>query len=254
MPWDPAQYEKFKREREQPFEDLVALGDFRPGQTIVDLGCGTGELTARLAARSPQSNTTGVDSSATMLEKARKLARPGLAFEQGSIEEWAPAKPVDVLFSHAALQWVDDHGPLFRRLAGQLAPGGQLLVQMPSNHGHVSHELMRGLAGETRWQGKLGGFLRSSPVLTIDRYAEMLHAAGLERPTVIERVYGHVLPDADAVLEWMKGTALVPYLERLGTDEAARFLGELTPRFREAMPAKPYYFAFRRTLIAARHP
>lgn len=254
MPWDPAQYEKFKREREQPFEDLLALGELRPGLAIVDLGCGTGELTARLAERASGSRTIGVDSSASMLAKARKLERPGLAFVQGTIEDWSPAAPADLLFSHAALQWVDEHGPLFRRLAAHVAPGGQLLVQMPSNHGHVSHELMRGLASEARWREKLGGFVRSSPVRSVDFYAETLHAAGLERPTVLEKVYGHVLPDADAVLEWMKGTALVPYLERLDATGAESFLAELGRRFREAMPARPYYLAFRRTLIAARRP
>jgi trans-aconitate 2-methyltransferase len=111
---------------------------------------------------------------------------------------------------------------------------------------------MRELAGEARWREKLGGFARQSPVLSIDAYAEILHAAGLSRPTVIEKVYGHVLPDADAVLEWMKGTALVPYLERLPQNDVPEFLGVLGERFRREIPDKPYYFAFRRTLIAAR--
>jgi trans-aconitate 2-methyltransferase len=250
--WDPAQYEKFKREREQPFEDLVALGTFRPGMTIVDLGCGTGELTARVAALSPGSSVVGLDSSAEMLAKARKLERPGLSFAQGTIESWRSERPLDLIFSHAALHWVEDHDALFARLAGELAPGGQLLVQVPSNHGHVSHRTAQELAAEPEWRERLGGFVRRSPVLEVSAYAELLHARGLERPLVLEKVYGHVLPDSDAVLEWLKGTLLLVYLDRLGAQDGAEFLAELGERFRSAMPRKPYYFAFRRTLLAAR--
>jgi trans-aconitate 2-methyltransferase len=252
MAWDPAQYEKFKREREQPFEDLIALGDFRPGELMVDLGCGTGELTAKVAARSPGSTMLGVDSSAEMLAKARQHERPGLAFTRSTVEAWEPGRPLDVIFSHAALQWVDAHESLFPRLARALAPGGRLLVQMPSNHGHVSHATVRELAAEAPWSERFAGFVRRSPVLEIGAYADMLHAAGLERPTVIEKVYGHVLPDSDAVLEWIKGTLLVPYLERLNDQQSREFLDELSRRFRPKMPQKPYYFGFRRILIAAR--
>src|SRR5688572_13318829 len=107
MPWDPAQYHKFQAERAAPFEDLVKLIRVREGLRVIDLGCGTGELTARLADILPGSDVLGVDSSPAMLEKAEPLERPGLRFALMAIEavsgEW------DVVFSHAALHWVDDH-------------------------------------------------------------------------------------------------------------------------------------------------
>ena len=277
MAWDPAQYHKFRDERAAPFEDLIALlleaaGSPAPGrgagdggrlaglglETIVDLGCGTGELTARLAAMAPGARVVGLDSSTSMLAKARALegARPrgDLRFVEGAIETWSPERPVSLLFSHAALQWVDGHEALFRRLASLVAPGGHLLVQMPSNHGHPSHQIVRGLAAEPPWPARLGGYNREFPVLPIDAYAELLHAAGLERPTVLERVYGHQLAGSRGVLDWIRGTLLVPYLERLTPERAEEFLGELATRFVPAMPGNPYYYAFRRTLIAARRP
>ncbi len=250
MSWSPAQYHKFQAERAAPFEDLVALGALRGGMKIVDLGCGTGELTARLAALAPGSDVLGVDSSESMLAKARPLARPGLRFELRRIEDWSAEAAYDLVFSHATLQWVDDHEALLAKLARALAPGGQLLVQMPSNHDHVSHRTVRALAAESPWKERLGGWSRVSPLWTIDRYAERLHALGLERPTVIERVYGHVLEDGRGVLEWIKGTLLVPYIERLG-EHAPGFLSVLGDRIEKACPGRPYYFAFRRTLIAA---
>ncbi len=252
MTWSPEQYHKFQGERAAPFVDLIALGSFRPGMKVLDLGCGTGELTARLAELSPGSDVVGLDSSRSMLEKARPLARPGLRFEQGTVEEWE-GRALDLVFSHATLQWVDDHEALFAKLARALAPGGQLLVQMPSNHGHVSHQAVRELAARSPWKERLQGYCRVSPLRSIDAYAEHLHALGLEKPIVLEKVYGHVLEDGRAVLEWIKGTLLVPYLERLGAHGPA-FLEELAARLDVVCPGKPFYFAFRRTLIAARRP
>ena len=104
------------------------------------------------------------------------------------------------------------------------------------------------------WRARLGNFARESPVLAIDAYARMLHAAGLAKPTVLEKVYGHVLADARGVLEWIKGTMLVPYLERLSKDDGRAFLEAVGARLDEVCPGKPYYYPFRRTLIAARKP
>ena len=104
MAWDPEQYRKFQAERFAPFEDCLALVERRPRLRVIDLGCGTGELTRRLHEALPGSEVEGIDSSAEMLERAAPLAGPGLRFEQRSIE--ALEGTWDLVFSHAALQWV----------------------------------------------------------------------------------------------------------------------------------------------------
>ena len=97
MPWDPKQYLKFQSERFAPFDDLFAMIDVRPGLRVIDLGCGTGELTARLAERLPDSDVLGADASAEMLAQSQPLARPGLRFEQRTIESICDApEPSDV--------------------------------------------------------------------------------------------------------------------------------------------------------------
>ena len=269
MAWTPAQYDLFRDERYAPFSDLVALGRFRPGLRIVDLGCGTGELTARLATLSPGSQVLGIDSSAAMLAQAQPLTQPGLTFRTQSIEAFVEATPPprpslaaeprtepawDIVFSHAALQWVDDHPTLFARLIRLLPPGGQLVLQMPSNHDHPSHAIVRDVVRSEPFASQLGGYLRRSPVLPIHHYAELLFRLGIPRPTVIEKVYAHILPDAHAVLQWVRGTLLVPYLERLPTEQHAEFLSVLSQRFAAAMPDRPYFYGFRRILIAAERP
>ena len=249
MPWDPERYEQFKKERYAPFEDLIKLVAVRDGLRAVDLGCGTGELTRRLADALPASDVVGIDSSHQMLASAEERARPGLRFEQGAIEEvqgeW------DLIFSNAALQWVEDHRSLVPRLLGLLRTGGQLVVQMPSNFRHPSHTIMVEIAGEEPFRDALDGWTRQWPVLAIDEYAALLDKHGGRDLTVFEKVYAHVLEDADAVAAWMSGTALVPYMERLPEELQEPFMERYRARLRERFPTSPVFYGFRRTLFAA---
>lgn len=252
MPWDPKRYEQFAKERYAPFDDLTRLINARPGLRVIDLGCGTGELTARLAEMLPESDVLGVDSSPEMLARAQEFAGPGLRFEPGSVEE--AAGEWDLVFSHAVIQWVDDHESLVPRLFSLVAPGGQLAVQQPSNFGHPTHLLIKEVASEAPFAAALDGWRRAWPKLSIERYAELLYAAGAEDISVFEKVYPHVLDDADALADWMSGTALVPYFERLPDELHEPFMERYRARLRERFPSRPVFFGFRRTLFVASRP
>jgi len=259
MPWNPKQYHKFQAERSAPFFDLLSLVEVRPNLRVVDLGCGTGELTRQLADSLPNSNVTGLDSSAQMLEKAAMYAdadpstslRTSLRFEQGDqaqlTGEW------DLIFSNAALQWSENHAELIPYLYRRLRPGGQITVQVPSNHNHISHQLYRETASEEPFKSILNGFQRYAPVLAIDEYARLFFEGNAENIIVFEKVYAHVLEDADAVVEWISGTALVPYFERLG-EHKEEFLTVLRQKMRAALPESPVFYPFRRTLFSAGKP
>lgn len=248
MPWNPDQYHKFQSQRAAPFEDLVRMIAVRPNLRVIDLGCGTGELTARLADALPESDVLGVDSSAQMLAKAQPHVRPGLRFEQADLAavegEW------DLVFSHAAIQWVDDHAALIPQLWRLVAPGGQIAIQQPANHDHPSHVFAREVAAEAPFRTALNGWVRIPPVLPMDRYAQMLFDLGAEDMTVLEKIYPHVLEDADSIAEWTSGTLLVPYFERLG-DLRDNFMAAYRARLREAFPSSPVFYPFRRMLFAA---
>ncbi len=251
MPWNPDQYHKFQSERAAPFYDLLALVDARPNLKAVDLGCGTGKLTRQLADRLPNSDVTGLDSSPQMLDKAASFARGGLVFQVGDLS--ALTGDWDLIFSNAALQWSENHAKLIPQLFARLNPGGQIAVQVPSNHNHISHQIYRETADEEKFKSILHGFQRIAPVLTIDEYAQTLFDCGAENIIVFEKIYAHVMDDSDAVVEWISGTALVPYFERLG-EHKDEFVDSIQKKMRAALPGSPVFYPFRRILFSARKP
>lgn len=254
--WDPGQYGRFERERSQPFYDLAALVERRPALRVLDLGCGTGELTAWLHGELGAAQTLGVDRSEQMMEQASSRAGDGLRFERATIEETLSryaAGDWGLVFSNAALQWLPSHDELLPAVAELVGPGGQLAIQMPANADHPSHRIARELGREPRFAGPLDGYERENTVQAPEWYAEQLHALGFEAQHVRVQVYGHVLPETRSVSEWVKGSLLTPYRERLGAEAYAAFLEAYEGRLLEALgDRRPYFYAFKRLLLWAR--
>ena len=188
-----------------------------PGaRRVADLGCGTGSLTAELLATWPAALVLGVDSSPEMLREAQGRQIPGrLEFVLGDLRDFAPTEPLDVLVSNATLQWVPDHLSVLARLARLLAPGGVLAMQVPGNFAEPTHALLGTLVGSPRWSRLFSGDLASPASHDPADYLSVLLGAGLQA-SAWETTYCQLLQGGDAVLEWMKGTALRPVLTALG--------------------------------------
>ena len=251
MRWDPRQYAAYADERARPFFELLARIDVEEPATVIDLGCGPGGLTATLLQRWPRATVVGVDSSADMIEASAEHEVPGrLSFVQADLASWQPQGPVDVVVANAALHWVPGHLELLPRIASWLRPGGVLAFQVPDNFDEPSHTLLRDLRTSTRWRGQLGlDADRSAGVERPNTYLETLLRLGL-RADVWQTTYLHVLSGDDAVLEWVKGTALRPVLTALRNDADRReFLADYATALRAAYPAERWgtLFRFRRT-------
>jgi trans-aconitate 2-methyltransferase len=250
--WDPDQYLRFAAERRRPFDDLLGLLEPGPGGRVVDLGCGTGELTIELHQYLEAAETLGIDDAETMLERARAhLADDGargVHFECAHLEDYAPAEPVDVVFANASLQWVPDHPRLLAHLSAALAPGGQLAFQVPANHDHPSHTIAQQL-GDERDLVTTGG---AANVLALESYALVLNDLALVDLHVRLQVYGFTLASSADVVEWTKGTLLTGYRAQLDAEAYEDFEREYATRLRAELGDGPYFYAFKRILARAR--
>jgi trans-aconitate 2-methyltransferase len=247
--WDPGQYERFAAERAAPFHDLLSLVRPVPGGRVVDLGCGSGELTAQLHRRLEADETLGLDSSPAMLERAAGLAGDGLRFEQGDIATFTEGG-WDVIFSNAALHWLSDQEGLLSRLVAGLREGGQLAVQMPANHDHPSHVVAAEVAGTEPFRTALDGYRRQSPVQPPEWYADLLDRLGLAPQHVRLQVYLHHLATRDEVVEWVRGTLLTDYQSRMPEELFEEFLATYRSRLLPQLEdTRPYRYPFKRLLF-----
>jgi trans-aconitate 2-methyltransferase len=184
---------------------------------------------------------------------AARTAAPGITWQEADIGSWRAPRPADLLFSNAALHWLDDHAGLFPRLAEDLGAGGVLAVQMPRNHGAPSHTEMVAAAEVGPWRDRLRPALRARPVAEPAVYRDLLrpHVAQLD---IWETEYLHELEGDNPVVQWTRGSALKPLLDALDESERSAFLAEYAGRIRLAYPPRPdgrTLLPFRRLFIVA---
>jgi trans-aconitate 2-methyltransferase len=246
--WDVAQYHRFRKERRQPWEDLVTLVEARPDMRVVDLGCGSGELTRELAERFDAKSVLGIDSSAAMLEQAGADTR--VTFELGDVATHPIGHDLDLVFSSAALHWLPDHAALFERMRRALGPAGQLAVQMPANFEQPTHTTAIEIAGEAPFADVLGQRRSGAAIESPETYALLLHRLGFRRQLVRQQIYLHLLPSKTEVVEWVKGSVLTWYRARLGEELFAAFLARYSERLLAQLPdERPYPLTYRRMLL-----
>jgi trans-aconitate 2-methyltransferase len=255
--WDPDRYLAYADERGRPFLDLLARVAAEAPQTVVDLGCGPGNLTALLARRWPDATVTGVDSSAAMIEQARAIG--GIDWEVGDLRDWvrpdplALRAPVDVLVSNATLQWLPEHLDLLPQLVDRVAAGGWLAFQVPGNFGEPSHTIRAELAAHAPYAEHVRDVaVPASHEPTV--YLRALLDLGLEAD-VWEATYLHVLTGEHPVFTWVSGTGARPTLQALPEGLRPEFETEFRARLREAYPpdgAGRVVLPFRRIFAVAR--
>jgi trans-aconitate 2-methyltransferase len=260
LDWNPALYRRYEDERTRPAQELLARVPLTAATRVVDLGCGPGNSTELLVQRFPDADVLGIDNSEAMLVSARERL-PASRFALGDIATWAPVSAntategaPDLIYANAALQWVPDHETLIPRLFAALAPGGVLAIQMPDNRQEPTHRLMRAVAAEAPWAEPIGNAdgLRTE-LLGIGGYYDLL-APVAAKVDVWHTVYQHPMASAAAIVEWVRGTGLKPFVDRLPINLQASYLAEYEARVAQAYPARTdgkLLLAFPRMFIVA---
>lgn len=250
MPWNPEIYNHFKDIRYQPFYDLSHLISAEHLKNCIDVGCGTGEQTAILANKFEQAQFLGIDSSKEMLEKSKEFDLSNLHFKQQTIEEFADSDTKwDLIFSNAALQWSDDHQKLFPKLISKLNKNGQFAVQMPCQKDNILNVLLRDLVKEKPYSDFLNGFYSDSPLLTIDDYAKIMFDEGLNDLNISVRIYPIYGNNEINFYRFISGSALIPYMERLTTEQQELFTTEYQSRIKKYFTTFPAIYPFKRILL-----
>lgn len=250
--WDPQRYVQFGDFRNRPFFDLTARVLANQPGSVVDLGCGPGNLTATLAARWPAAQVLGLDSSAEMISAARETEHPqNLGFSITDVAHWQPEPDTDVVVTNAVLQWLPEHRELLPVWLAALRPGAWFAMQVPGNFGAASHALMRAVAESPAWRDKLDGVLRHDDAVGEPAdYLEIFLAAGM-RADAWETTYQQVLQGPHPVLDWVRGTGLRPALNALSAADAEAFEQEYSVRLDAAYPQRDFgtVFPFRRIFV-----
>jgi len=249
--WNDTQYLEFGDERTRAAGELLSRVPLSTVERVVDLGCGPGNSTALLRARWPEANLVGVDNSAEMLRRAR-ADWPAIEWIHADVAQWRPEKPVDLVFANAVLHWLPDHATLLAALFESVRPGGALAVQMPHNFQEPSHRLMRQIPGP--WSRRIERVSALAPLSSPAFYYDLL-AAQSSHIDIWETRYEHVMADGAAIVEWVRGAGLRPYLDALTDDgERAAYLRAYAEAVDAAYPRRidgKRLFSFPRLFIVA---
>ena len=251
MPWDPKIYLAFAAERTRPAAELLSRVFLELPARVADLGCGPGNSTELLAARWPDADVEGINSSPEMIAKA-KASGIHARWTLADVSAWSPPQTYDVVFSNATFQWLPDHETLLPHLMQAVAPGGVFAFQVPANFDAPSHALMRDIAANGPWAAKLKN-IRNIGVLSPARYYDILAplSATLD---IWETEYLQVLEGDDPVHRWVQATGLRPFTDALQGEEREAFLTAYKSALRAAYPKRgdgKTLFPFKRLFAVA---
>lgn len=234
--WNPALYARFTDLRLRPALDLLAqVGDL-PDGNVIDLGCGAGAVGPALRARFPDRQLVGLDNSPAMLAEAEGTYD---ALIDSNIADWQPETPPALIFSNAALQWTPDHPTLLPQLAGLLAPGGWLAVQMPRQEDRPSHRLLQTVAHAVA-PDLVDLALPPPRVLPAADYWRLLEPLGTVQAWETDYVQHLPAPaDGHPVRAFTASTAMRPWADRLGPTRMPAFLAAYDAALETAYPRLP---------------
>jgi trans-aconitate 2-methyltransferase len=251
--WNPDQYLKFSNERTRPALDLASQIEIKKPKRIIDLGCGTGTSTEILAKKWPQAEITGLDSSEEMLNKAQ-AAHPNITWVKQDLNEWIPDQKYDIIFSNASLQWINPVESLIASSIEALNEGGAFAFQVPNNHDSPYHTCIIEAASRPQWKMKMEQVVNPLRYDSINFYYDLL-SKRVSKIIAWETRYFQIMEGPEAILEWVSGTALGPYLQVLGSEkERVSFKADLLNFYRKSFPASSdgkVIFPFNRQFLIA---
>lgn len=215
--WNPADYLKFKNERNLPSIDLVKrISVSGEPADVLDIGCGPGNSSSFLLERWPACRLTGIDNSPGMIERAKK-DYPGQEWVVSGAHEYGPRKKFDLVFSNAAFQWIPDHPSLIKKYNDLLNENGVIAVQLPQFYNMPVGVSLEDLSNNGKWPSLAGGCADLFTTLDPEGYYDILslYFSSIE---IWKTDYIHIFDTHMSIFEMIRSTALRRYLGRLESE------------------------------------
>jgi trans-aconitate methyltransferase len=243
--WDSSLYDDRHSYVWRSGESLVELLGPQAGERILDLGCGTGHLTGKIAES--DADVTGLDSSTSMIAQARQNF-PRLKFVLADARDFRFDEPFDAVFSNAALHWIGDAERVLQSVAAVLKPGGRFVLEMGGKRN--VERIRKAIQDALTESGKGSACPWFFP--NVGEYATLLEKCGFEVRTaqMFDRWSKLEHPDR-GLREWIEMFANA-YFEGISAGDRERLLRTIEERLRPDLYRDGFWFAdYRRLRVEA---
>ncbi len=223
--FDGEKYRKASAHQQQWGAGLIATLEFCGQESVLDLGCGDGRLTAELAARVPQGRVVGIDASQGMITTAGKYYDlPNVSFELLDILELSWEDEFDIVFSNAALHWVLEHEPVLAAVYRALHVGGKARFNF-AGQGNCANffSVVREIIRSERFAPFFIDFSWPWYMPGVAEYEALVTQAGFSATRVWLDIADRVFPDKESIVGWIEQPSIVPFLEYLPDGERDDF-------------------------------
>ena len=222
--FDGKKYEKASAHQKEWGDRTIAGISFKGNERVLDLGCGDGVLTSRIAESVPDGEVVGIDGSEGMIAAASLKQRPNLKFFLQDINDIAFDNEFDLIFSNAALHWVRDHRKMLRNVSRALRPGGRVRFNFAAE-GNCSHfyRVTREAMAQERFRQYFEQFKWPWYMPAVKEYETLVRESGLREIEVWGENADRFFPDADTLVRWVDQPSLVPFLTVIDGKDAGSF-------------------------------
>lgn len=254
--WDADVYAKFRKERMQPSIDLLNRVIIGECNRIIDIGCGSGMSTIQLRKRFREAEIIGVDLSESMLRQAKDSVEDVKWIRRDCSKKLNDLGTFDLVFSNAFLQWINNQDEFIMNTKDLLNDDGIFAIQIPAFEGMIISNIIKDTANEFDGNNKVFCSINQSNCFNyyINEYYDIFsrYYSDIE---LWQTNYIHQMKDHASIIEFVKGTALIPYLERLDAKQADEFMKILHKKIKQCYAESEngtVLFEFKRIFIIAK--
>jgi trans-aconitate methyltransferase len=253
--FDGGKYAKVSTHQKEWGNRIIDELDLKGCERILDLGCGDGLLSTRLAELVPQGFVLGIDASQGMIETARKHEKFNLKFEMADINRISFENEFDLVFSNAALHWIKDHRSLLANVFRSLREGGTVRFNFAGEGNCATFfEVVRKVMTLEEYRRDFTAFEWPWYMPQIDTYETLVR----QIPFIESRIWGEnadkYFPDTEALVGWVDQPSLVPFLKYIAPERKKPFREVVIERMIEATRQADgtFFETFRRVNLFAR--